>query len=279
MKNKMLHKYVGTAIMAGLALGFSSGRAAVVVDYDGTGASTQDGGNLAEPPVIQDNVELGGGNADDSQTRISLADNSPNPWSSTASSPAYDGPEFLAVWDAVGYDGVANWDSQDSDKLSIRSQNGGGSQDFHLAILFTASGNNEFDATSSLDIDLQRFESITTGRWLVRNDGTYYVSNTSFTGDSTFDNGNGLLSENWAVIDLAASADFDQGAAVFSTPTSALTQIDGFGFHAEADAQSTGRYWVEVNTFTATAIPEPGTMTLMGLTLLAFLGFRRWKRT
>jgi len=247
----------------------------VVVDFN---SSTQDGGNIDDPPVIQSGVELGGGSSADSQSRITLAQNLSSAWSATAAD--YNGPEYYLVWDGIEFNGGAQWDTNDSNPISIRFQTTGGSGtqqgNFHLAVIFPTVSTYTFDATSSLTLDLQRQENTGDVRWLIRSNGIYYLSQTTISGDTTFDQASGLLTENWAVYDIAASADFDQGSAVYSTPTSSLTSIDGFGIMADKDNMSASRHWLGVSGFQADAvIPEPGTLMLVGMSMVVLIGVRR----
>ncbi len=261
----------------------ASASAAIIIDYD---SANQAGGNMSQPTVVQDNVELGGGSADDQQTRITLAQNSPNTWSSTGS--GYNGPDYSLVWDGIAYNEGANWDSRDSNPLSIRAQMTGsdiggvpgkdGAGNFHLAVIFDYAGSATLDATSSLFADFSRFENLGAVRWLVRDGSTYYLSQATLgSGANTLDNGAGLLTTNWAVYDPASGADFDQGSATFTTLTTAFTDLNAFGVMADKDAITSVRHWFEMKDFTVDAVPEPSAFAVvLGLAgLFAVLRRRR----
>lgn len=262
-----------TALVVTFLIQFAHGN--IVVNYD---KDTQTGGNLDDPPVVESGVELGGVNDNnDERSVISLADNDPNPWSATAGD--YNGTPYKIVWEGIALGESATWDSQDSNPLSIRFQtnSGNGGGNLHLAWFFETAGSNQFDATSSMSVDFSRTESLGDIRWLVRDNGTYYLSQSQLSGDTTFDQSNGLLTENWAVYDIASGADFDQGSAVYNTSTSSFTSMDAFGIMADKDAFTESRHWMEVNTFHVDAIPEPGVLALLGLALPVIAYLRRHK--
>lgn len=251
----------------------------LVVGYD---SSTQIGSNMNQPFTTASGQELGGGYSDDQMTTITLANNDVTPWSNTAGD--YNGPAFKIVWEGIALNEGASWDSRDSNPISIRFQTNGsdidgiagkdGAGNFHLAVIFETESVS-LDASSSLLLDVARLEGGVTARWLVRDGSTFYVSQSTVSGDTTFDNAAGLLTEMWAEIDLAAGADFDQDAASYSTPTSALTDLTAFGLHVDKDALTSARHWVDIRKFQVDAVPEPATMSLLGLGGLAVLRRRR----
>jgi len=98
-------------------------------------------------------------------------------------------------------------------------------------------------------------------RWLVRSGSHYYVSQTAV--------GNNILSgqldsdeiaaELWAAYHPVAGTydmDFDQSTALYTTPSSALTDITGVGLIWDYDSFETGRRWVAFDNFRATAMVE-----------------------
>jgi len=260
MKTHKLRGLTVLAITCGLALPATG---AILVDYNHDDG--QAGGNLNQPNTIQTGVELGGGLGADSLRRITLADNSPDPWSSTAGD--YVGPAYSIVWEGIELNGTGAWDSRDSNPLSIRYQTNGTGQagNFHLAVFFEASSAT-LDATSSFFAQIQRSESVGTLRWLVRDGSTFYVSDATLSGGSnTLDNGAGLLTTNWAVHDLATTANFDADNASFSTLSTAFTDLNAFGLIADKDSLTATRHWFEMQDFTVDAVPvpEPSTYAIL----------------
>jgi hypothetical protein len=123
------------------------------------------------------------------------------------------------------------------------------------------------------------------GRFIVRMDGAYYVSETVFSlvagNGSHALSGPALATERWALHDPAANLDFDQSAASFSLLT--LAGVDSVGLYFENDLWSgtsaaNAAFTLELTSFgiTTTPIPEPSAWAaLLGAAALAGASTRR----
>jgi hypothetical protein len=176
----------------------------------------------------------------------------------------------------VGYDGYA------LTPFDIRYQTTttGLTGRLEMALVFDSGQTGlRFDGTSSLMLGrsgyttLERFESLADVRWLVRNGSTYYVSQSLIANTTAglTETSSELAGEMWAVYNPADAAAFSL-SLTFDTPSSSLTNLNAFGVMTYKSSFSAVRSWLKFNQFHADAIiPEPATMSLLGLGAMAML--------
>jgi hypothetical protein len=95
-------------------------------------------------------------------------------------------------------------------------------------------------------------------RWLVRSGSQYYVSQTAIGNNllAAQLNSDEIAAELWAEYNPVPGTydiNFDATTAVFSTPSSALTDITAVGMIWDQNSFSTGRKWISWETFRAVA--------------------------
>jgi hypothetical protein len=141
---------------------------------------------------------------------------------------------------------------------------------------FLAGGPNPIglDANSSISVNMTVFSNNFTGRFMVKQDDTWYLSNFSFTGTGTKTlAGQDLLDATWATFDPETNILF--GGGTFNPVT--WTDIQGVGFYSSFSlGAGTGVMDASFNEFNVTAVPEPATYAL--LSGLMALGFILWRR-
>ncbi len=119
------------------------------------------------------------------------------------------------------------------------------------------------------------------GRWLVEIGGTYYLSNQTFINTvnesySTFElSGDDLQSTLWAAYDPSAGIFFDASNADFQSLN--LNGVTSVGFYIDETSFQTTSGTVGmrlgIGAFSATAIPEPGSLTFLGVGIPLLLGY------
>lgn len=121
------------------------------------------------------------------------------------------------------------------------------------------------------------------GRWLVEVGGTYYLSNQTFTNTvnesyATFElSGNDLQTTLWAAYDPSGDILFDSSSANFQPLT--LEGVTSVGFYIDETSFKTTsgtvgmRLGIGAFSVTSTAIPEPGTLTFIGVSIPLLLGY------
>lgn len=123
-----------------------------------------------------------------------------------------------------------------------------------------------------------------TGRWLVQIGSTYYVSQESFTTNTTFVP-EAITSSNatttlWAPIDLTAnSGDLTAAPGTYTSLT--LNNINGVGLYASfptAVNNGGGRWRVQGFSVDAAVIPEPSSLALLGGAFAFAIVLRRRRR-
>ncbi len=198
------------------------------------------------------NVDLDGdGQADDSTTGSSFSTTSPLGASSIEGTLLYGG--FIAK----NYDSQVNASDRGytGSDLNLRIQGTGGGSTLHAVLYIDKS---QFlnraahvpvtvDGTSSFKIaGIDRFELLQSVRWLIRDGGQFYVSESTITPSgqtatltfpSATDHG------RWAPFDPAATGmNFDAAGAVFATRQ--FTDITGIGLIVDRDTPVANRIWL-----------------------------------
>lgn len=121
-----------------------------------------------------------------------------------------------------------------------------------------------------------------TGRWIIENGSNYYISQTTFLGNSSTQSLTDFSTTTWAAYNPTTSLNFDQSAATYSTVT--FDQVTGVGVYFENDSfLGTGasgvQYNVSLNSFAASAVPEPGTLSILLVAAACYLPMmRRFKK-
>ncbi|MCC5849773.1 MAG: PEP-CTERM sorting domain-containing protein [Verrucomicrobia bacterium] len=111
------------------------------------------------------------------------------------------------------------------------------------------------------------------GRFVIKLDGQYYISEHNRTVDGL--TLSGPASANWATYDPATNLGFDAGTATFGTLDFSGTSLEAVGVFASRDSGTT--HVTGIDFFSVAAIPEPGTLVLMGIALGSLVLFRRRK--
>jgi len=112
----------------------------------------------------------------------------------------------------------------------------------------TASSVVYFDSQSSLIVAPNPAASI---RFVVQDGNSYYVSQASYTADTTVTLSNPNVSTMWAVYTPSLNIDFNAATASFSPHS--FTNIQAVGYYFEAEAQGFAEYPFAVQQFTANA--------------------------
>lgn len=287
-------KYAAIAALAVMGLGVVPSFAGLVVNFDG---SVQGSGSLASP-VQQKDLELDG-DADNLDSRVIRAFTNPGgaAWSTGG---GYTGPALYGgfVHETLNKRdiGTAGYALTSSFDLRVQSNGTGTNSEAivgrqAIAVVFdSAQTGLSFDNTSYLSLTgdnaggLSRLESVGEIRWLVRNGTTYYVSQTLFSNANAAGrvlDATELASETWAVYNPADAFNFSL-SLTFDTATSALTDLNAFGFSAYKSSFTGARHWLNFGEFKAdavpaTVIPEPATLG-MGVLGMAGLLLTRGRR-
>jgi hypothetical protein len=167
---------------------------------------------------------------------------------------------------------------------TIRIQGGSGDSSISGMIFFQKSGFlNGFEsgslALSELDASFNISDhaaTSTTFRFSVQNGTNWYLSESAYT-----TNGNGTFSQEdlgsiqWGSWD-PTGAPINSAPTSFDTLGSSLTDVQSFGFYFNLERDTTTPRF-RVDSYTVTAIPEPGTLALVGIALGSLLLLRRRK--
>lgn len=174
-----------------------------------------------------------------------------------------------------------------SDFMQIQGQNPGSGQTTTLSglVYFTQAGFlNNFDTGTLSIATVESIKLTLTGegdgssgtgglRMAIQNNGTWYLSE-STTGLSasttTYEN---LGSMDWAAWD-PNTFPIDTQPSSFNVSGSTLTDIEAFGFYYNVSREG-GAPRLHYQGFEVIAIPEPGTLMLVGIALGSLLLFRR----
>jgi hypothetical protein len=225
------------------------------------------------------------------------------PWLATSAN--YTGPSFfggISIWDASPSGGTFRINNMSvihnvaGDYLRPTLSTGDSTTIRASAILFLFEvPNGQFqtgDALTHLQSGASGTGSFSNrGRFVVRSNGEFYVSETNAAGDlGTID----PSAVNWAVfrdVDgnvitqgstnlLLPGSTSVGGSLNFNVAGSTLDSIDFLGYIGTntAGAGSTATSVPSIGTFTYVAIPEPSTLVLVSVVGLASLGFLRRKR-
>lgn len=216
--------------------------------------------------------------------------------------------------DTAGFGEFAIQNQGGNDGLHVHLSEHGHSHDMHMVMYwdqadFLGGGNNHtvtFDETSSVSIDIGEGGVENLGgaqvRLLVRDEsGDYWLSQSVFDSPNSSDNNiftwdgfSGISDGNWASYDptsafpktpgpgtSSAGSDlrFEQGSALFSEKN--FSSITAVGYYFEQDTfHNNIDFHVEgfsVNAAVA-GVPEPSSVTLLGVTALSLLGYCRRNR-
>lgn len=193
-----------------------------------------------------------------------------------------------------------------NDMISFRIQQGGHQQRMHVSLFWDQatflSGNAPItfanDASVGMSISIANADESmqdATGRWLIRQGGTFYLSNATFTpqnntpGSSvSYDiSGAALNSTTWAVWNPLGSSpsgsdlDFAGTVPAPSFTSLVLSEVTAVGFHIEHDSYHDAfNFSIDGFNVNGQPIPEPGTWAA-GIALLGGVGtvcYRRYRR-
>ncbi|MEX2605929.1 MAG: PEP-CTERM sorting domain-containing protein [Kiritimatiellia bacterium] len=130
----------------------------------------------------------------------------------------------------------------------------------------------------SLSVNITSLAEYETARFAVVTAGGVYFNSTALVEGSNTRSGADLATDNWSLSTLSSGTSTGMGGGNATGPVlgSTLTDIIGVGLFAFDDNAPSGTsYNLEIDSFSATVIPEPGTLALVGLALGALLLFRR----
>lgn len=234
------------------------------IDWLASGESSGTSKLRDTDPEIVDNIDLDGdGENDDQHYRYPFrTDISLNPEST------YTGPVFKGGLEARVYDYASHTFRAEvtyNRLFSFRSQPGGGSRASQHGVWFiekdqfnnVAPGQTlSFGADSFLKIQDQF--PVTAYRWLVRQDGNFYVSEDLVGSDAMLSFSSDTEDGNWAVLnfdgDGGSGMNFDAEAATFESRN--FSDIDAVGFVLDKDEISTSRFFQRINRFVAVLAPD-----------------------
>lgn len=207
----------------------------------------------------------GNGEADDS--RVSYAFSLTNPLSPNLG-PAYNGDSAVFYGGAIGtaigitsnaFQTRSVTNNADNDRVSLRMQPTAGTTDAELHTIWLweeagfllDDGPVRLGGNSRIELSLNRWERMGTGRWVLGDGEHLYVSEQTFTGGGlkVFE-GQALADSMWAIFTPTAdNINFDEDGAVFDV---AVDMIDAtiVGFLSDKDFNGdVGRHWLEFNRF------------------------------
>ena len=146
---------------------------------------------------------------------------------------------------------------------------------------FLSSGAYTFDNSANSFMTMENNDPNSTGSWfgynegrfVIKLDGQYYISEHNRDDDGL--TLSGPASANWATYDPATNLGFDASTATFGTLDFTGTSLEAVGVFASRD--SGALHVTGVDFFSVSAIPEPGTLMLVGIALGSLLLFRRRK--
>lgn len=121
----------------------------------------------------------------------------------------------------------------------------------------------------------------TRGHWLVKDNGTYYISQVSLSHNDADLNVphvlNGVDSTNWAVADFSGSYWNQATSTLTYNPVASFNNVEFVGFYTENDARVTNDgVGTRYDLFSVVQVPEPSTYALIfGALGLGFVFLRR----
>ena len=288
---------LASAVFAGLVAAATPDASAVtIVNYDGTaGIAGNTTANQLYPAATAANVNFGGGAATDRQAIRPFSATTPL----VANSATYTGPSVYGAYESIVLDQTTGSALSEqllreaSASLVILRSNFAAPSGQTAAVstfyMFDASPTGTFfDASSQLSFTTATlYTATTTGRWVVRDGDTYYISSATFApapaGAGSFTGGTATLSDpnastTWAVYSPSTAAgtvlNFNQGAATFAPHV--FTNVTGAGLYFENDSISNGGgAQMDVLKFSATGtVPEPACLGLLVVSAAGLLARR-----
>jgi hypothetical protein len=134
-----------------------------------------------------------------------------------------------------------------------------------------------FDSTSSLNMSIQTVSGGMGVRWMVKDDAQWYISNTSYTTSGSKSlSGASLLAETWLAFNPGAGLLEPTGTYASHT----FTDVSAVGYFGWANLTGTAATTSDLvlTAFSVDgveAVPEPSTVLLGGLGIMALLRRRR----
>ncbi len=293
-----LHGFRDAALGCGLLLAWLSAgptaNAATVVNWGGNYVSI----NAAFNRSYSDTTGDFGGNATihDVRTLMTFSELSTLSPASSYTSPTGKSKAFYGGYEAINFDTSSSMSFQaravvnasSNDRIGFAATPGANGGAMRMALVFRqpdfltgyTSGNLYLDAdNTSIAVTTSSAMTNLTGRFMVKSNGSYYLSSVTFTNSATL--ANPTVNSLWAPYDPTAGIDFNQSAATFSPML--VHNVSAIGYYVEADnAPSAVSAAVYVSGFTAnantsltmTSIPLPSAAQL-GLAAMALLAIRR----
>jgi hypothetical protein len=256
MDTAELNRIAKPALLAAVVCGLMavSARADVVVDWGGNYVGNADG---TQP------MQVGGFSGGDPLV-ISPSAPQYQPYSGALSA-TIRGQLTVSGSDYSFYQVLNNGGA---DQLQFKTQNGnsGAALALWASDEFIGSPNTaiEFDATSSIDLNVNTFVQVGDVRHVIRTASGYFISDTgTITGTGAQSSGN-LTALNWYQYDPATSLT-TIGSAASIVSGGKITGITEVGFLALLNSSGGNALRMDSYEVTANFIPEPASLALLGL--------------